>query len=246
MKTKIIILAAGKGTRMGSELPKALVPLNNKPMITYLAESVLAAALDARPIVVVSPENKDIIQESLALYDWDYAVQTEQLGTGHAVACARDFVPADTDNIVVLYCDHPFVKADSIRQFGLFPTEAVTIMPSLLGNYDGWHQNFYHWGRIIRNNSGDVEKIIEFKDASPAEIAVTEVNPGFMCFNSQWLWENISLLKNNNTQKEYYLTALVEMAFQQGYKVGTIVIEPREAMGINSKEELAIAEGLVS
>ena len=246
MKTKIVILAAGKGTRMGSELPKALVPLKGRPMIIHLIESVVSSGVDDLPIVVVSPDNKEIISRTLADYDCDYAIQEQQLGSGHAVACTRHKIPADTDNVMVLYCDHPFVTAPSIKKFGEFMTEAVTIMPTELDNYDDWHQNFFHWGRIVRDNNKEVEKITEFKDASPEEIKITEVNPGFMCFNNKWLWNNIDFLNNNNGSKEYYLTALVEMAFKQKYKIGTINIEPHEAMGINSKEELAIAEGLVS
>lgn len=246
MKTKVVILAAGKGTRMGSELPKALVSLNNKPMISHLIESVAASAIDKNPIVVVSPDNKNIISQALVGYNCDYAIQEQQLGSGHAVACARHFIPVGTDNVVVLYCDHPFVTAESISKFGSFTTEAVTIMPTELGDYNDWHQNFFHWGRIIRDKNNEVEKIVEFKDASPEEIKITEVNPGFMCFNNQWLWNNIDALSNDNGPKEYYLTALVEMAFKQGYKVGTINIEPREAMGINSREELAIAENLIA
>lgn len=246
MKTKIVILAAGRGTRMNSELPKALVPLNGKPMIMYLAESVVKAGIDDKPIVVVAPDNQEVIKKTLAAYDWDYAIQAEQLGSGHAVACTQDLITSDVDNIVVLYCDHPFVGADAIKKFASFPTEAVTIMPTVLGDYEGWHQNFYRWGRIVRNEQGVVEKIVEFKDALPEEVIITEVNPGFMCFNNSWLWQNIQQLKNDNNQQEYYLTALVEIAFKQGYQVGTISIEPREAMGINSREELAIAEALTA
>jgi len=246
MKTKIVILAAGKGTRMGSELPKALVPLKGRPMIIHLIESVVSAGVDDLPVVVVSPDNKEIISQTLLDYNCDYAIQEQQLGSGHAVACARNYIPVDTDNVVVLYCDHPFVTAESIGKFGALTTEAVTIMPTELGDYNDWHQNFFHWGRIVRDKNNEVEKIVEFKDALPEEIKITEVNPGFMCFNNQWLWNNIDALSNDNEPKEYYLTALVEMAFKQGYKVGTINIEPREAMGINSREELAIAEDLIT
>jgi bifunctional UDP-N-acetylglucosamine pyrophosphorylase/glucosamine-1-phosphate N-acetyltransferase len=246
MKTKIIILAAGKGTRMGLDLPKALVPLHGKPMISHLIKSVTASAVDDRPVVVVSPDNKESISQILSESNCDYAIQEEQLGSGHAVACARNYISADIDNVIVLYCDHPFVTAESISKFGLFNTEAVTIMPTELENYDDWHQNFFHWGRIIRDKNNEVEKIVEFKDASPEEIEITEVNPGFMCFNNKWLWDNIDALSNDNGPKEYYLTALVEMAFKQGYKIGIINIEPREAMGINSREELMIAESLIN
>ena len=246
MKTKIIILAAGKGTRMGSDLPKALVQLNGRPMIIHLIESVVASNIDDLPIVVVSPDNREIISKALAEYNCDYAIQEQPLGSGHAVACARQKIPANTDNVIVLYCDHPFITAKSIKNFGEFITDAVTIMPTELGDYDDWHQIFFHWGRIVRDNKNEIEKIIEFKDASPEEIKITEVNPGFMCFNNKWLWDNIDFLDNNNGSKEYYLTSLVAMAFKQGRKIGTINIEPREAMGINSQEELAIAESLVS
>ncbi len=241
MKTKIVILAAGKGKRMGSEIPKALIPLDGKPMISYLAESVVTAGLDDRPIVVVSPDNQKIIQQALSAYAWDYAIQTEQLGTGHAVACAQSLIPADTDNIVVLYCDQPFVQAASIRRFGDVKAD-VTIMTTELGDFNDWRQNFYHLGRIIRNSEGMVEKIVEFKDANPAEIAVTETNVGFVRFNSRWLWENIKKLKNDNKQQEYYLTTLIEIACQQGLKVDALLVEPKEALGINSFEELKIAE----
>lgn len=243
MKTKIVILAAGKGTRMGSELPKALVLLDGKPMISYLAESVVKADLDDRPIVVVSPDNREVIQQALSSYNWDYAVQTEQLGTGHAVACAQPLISEDTDNVVVLYCDQPFVTAASLRRFGEVKADA-TIMTTELGDFNDWRQNFYHLGRIIRNAQGMVEKIVEFKDASPSEIAVTEINVGFVRFNSHWLWENIKKLKNDNKQKEYYLTTLIEIACQQGLKVDALSVDPKEALGINSFEELKIAEGV--
>lgn len=244
--TKIIILAAGKGTRMGSDLPKALVPLNGRPLISYLAESVNKSEIDDSPIVVVSPENKEVISSELKQYNnWQYAVQDGQLGTGHAVACAKNLIPQNCDNVIVLYCDHPFITIKSIRQVARAETRAVTVMPAELGDYNDWRYNFYRWGRIIRNDEGKVEKIVEFKDASKEEIQVTEVNPGFMCFNNKWLWENIEKLRNDNKQKEYYLTSLVEIAFSQGHDVGTIVIGAKEAMGINSQEELLIAENIV-
>jgi bifunctional UDP-N-acetylglucosamine pyrophosphorylase / glucosamine-1-phosphate N-acetyltransferase len=225
-------------------LPKALVSLNGRPLISYLAESVSKSGVDDSPIVVVSPENKEIISAELSQYNLQYAIQAEQLGTGHAVACAKDLIPADCDNIVVLYCDHPFITAESIRQVAQAKTAAVTVMPAELGDYNDWRFNFYRWGRMIRNSEGKVEKIVEFKDASEEEIKVTEVNPGFMCFNSEWLWENIEKLRNDNKQKEYYLTSLVEIAFSQGHEVGTIVIGAKEAMGINSRDELLIAESI--
>ncbi len=244
--TQIVILAAGKGTRMNSELPKVLVPLNGRPMIDYLMESVLASAVDTQPIVIVSPENKEVVSGALSQYQAIYVVQEQQLGTGHAVSCARSVIKPDTKNIVVLYGDHPFLKSSSIEKFAELQQEALTIMPTILPDFEGWHQNFYHWGRIVRDQEDFVKGIVELKDADDNEKLITEVNPGFMCFNKDWLFENIDKLADNNKAHEFYLTDMVKIAFDGGYKVGTLTIEPKEAMGINSLEELKIAEGLLT
>ncbi len=246
--TRIIILAAGKGTRMNSDLPKVLVALRDRPMISYLMDSVASAGVDPRPLVVVSPDNLDIISQALKNYNVEYVIQPEQLGTGHAVSCARETISRespDAKNIIVLYGDHPFLKTESIRKFSAVDIEALTIMPTQLSDFEGWHQNFYHWGRIVRDASGDVEAIVEFKDANEEEKLITEVNPGFMCFNKNWLFDNIVRLKAENKQREYYLTDLVQIAFSEGHTVGTINIEAHEAMGINSLEELKVAESLI-
>lgn len=243
--TKIIILAAGKGTRMGSELPKVLVPLKGREMIKYLMDSVVASGVDPSPIVVVSPDNHKIISESLKDYQLKYVIQDKQLGTGHAVSCALGEIDNEVEKIIVLYGDHPFLSAKSIKNFSILEPKALTIMPAILPDFFNWHQNFYHWGRIVRNEKNEVLKIVEFKDASEKEKEIKELNPGFMCFNSSWLKENINLLRDNNNQKEYYLTDLVNIAFSGGYSVGAVNIEAKEAMGVNSREELMIAENLI-
>ena len=247
--TRIIILAAGKGTRMNSELPKVLVPLKNRPMIKYLLDSVVASGIDSRPIVVVSPDNKEIISEALSEYNIKYVVQDKQLGTGHAVACTQETIEQEeikADKLIILYGDHPFLKSESIKKFASLNPEAVTIMPTNLIDFADWRQNFYHWGRIICGANSKIEKIVEFKDASEEEKLVTKVNPGFMCFNAAWFFKNVFDLKNNNNQREYYLTDMIKMAFEQGYEIGAVNIEAHEAMGVNSLEELAIAESLIN
>ena len=243
--TQIVILAAGRGTRMGSELPKVLVPLNGKPMINYLMEAVMASELNFRPIVVVSPDNKEIISQALSAYDVIYAIQDKQLGTGHAVACARPHVNPTAENILVLYGDHPFLKTESIVQFIKLKPEALTIMPTVLPSFDDWYHNFYHLGRIARHEFGEVKGIVEFKDASDEDKLIKEINLGFMCFNKDWLFTNIDALKDDNKAHEFYLTDMVKIAFSQGHKIDTLPIEPREAMGINSPDELHIAEALI-
>jgi bifunctional N-acetylglucosamine-1-phosphate-uridyltransferase/glucosamine-1-phosphate-acetyltransferase GlmU-like protein len=248
--TRLVILAAGKGTRMNSELPKVLVSLKNRPMIKYLLDAITLAAVDPQPIVVVSPDNQNLISQALAEYsNLQYVVQTQQLGTGHAVASTRELIARtspEAQNIIVLYGDHPFLTDESIRGLAAIQPEALTLMTTQLPDFTGWRQNFYHWGRIIRGADGQVQAIREFKDASEEEKLITEVNPAFMCFNKEWLFANIDSLRANNKQQEYYLTDMVGLAFAQDLPVQTISIEPHEAMGINSLEELQIAAELVT
>jgi bifunctional UDP-N-acetylglucosamine pyrophosphorylase/glucosamine-1-phosphate N-acetyltransferase len=243
--TRIVILAAGKGTRMDSELPKVLVPLKGRPMIKYLMDSVVASGVDSKPLIVVSPDNKKIISENLTEYNLEYVVQEKILGTGHAVMCALDQLSPETDQIIVLYGDHPFLKAESIKRFAAHQPSALTVMPTRLPNFEGWYQNFYHWGRMVRGANGQVEKIVELKDASEEERLITEVNPGFMAFNREWLDKNINKLNQDNKAGEFYLTSLVNIAFDESMPVDTIIIEPNEAMGINSLDELNTAASLL-
>ena len=242
---RIVILAAGKGTRMNSELPKVLVPLNGKPIIKYLLDSVFASKIDSKPCVVVSPENKEIIEKALKEYNLEYLIQDKQLGTGHAVSCTRNYLSKDTKNVLVLYGDHPFLKSTSMIKFVEAENNSLIITPTILSDYNGWHQNFYHWGRIVRGENNKVERIVEFKDSNEEEKLIREVNPGFMVFDYRWLFENIDKLKDDNKANEYYLTDLVKVAFQEGVEVKTINIEATEAMGINSLDELKIAETLL-
>jgi bifunctional UDP-N-acetylglucosamine pyrophosphorylase/glucosamine-1-phosphate N-acetyltransferase len=242
---QIVILAAGKGTRMGSELPKVLVSLKGKPMINYLMESVMSVGVDCRPIIVVSPDNKEIIKEALVAYDLEYVIQDKQLGTGHAVACARDFINQTAENVLVLYGDQPLLTTDSIKKFIDLKPEALTIMSTVLPNFEDWYYSFYRLGRIVHHELGGVKAIVEFKDATEEEKTIKEINLASMAFNKDWLLKNIGNLKDDNNAHEFYLTDLVKIAFSQGYKINTVSINPKEAMGINSQEELKIAESLI-
>ncbi|MBD3247938.1 NTP transferase domain-containing protein [Candidatus Falkowbacteria bacterium] len=241
---KVIVLAAGKGTRMNDELPKVLVPVNNKPMIQYLIEAILASGVCDKPIVVVSPDNQDLVKKALNSFDCDYAIQKEQLGTGHAFASARDLIGSEVENLISFYGDHPFLKPESMRKLVKEHKGALTMMTVNVPNFDKWHNNFYRWGRIVRDMNGKIEKIVEFKDASDDTKRICEVNPGLFCFDKKWLIDNIDKLRNENNQQEYYLTDMVKMAFAEGHEIASSSIDPKEAMGINSKEELAIAESL--
>jgi len=242
---KIVILAAGKGVRMNSHLPKVLMPLAGRPIMEYLIRSIVEAKVDGRPVIVVSPDNKEIIKKTLEGYDCDYAVQEEQLGTGHAFACARGLFGPEVKNVISFYGDHPFVRADTVKKLVDGHKGFITMVTVKVDDFEDYRKNFYRWGRIVRGKDGEVEKIVEFKDAGEEEKNIKEVNPGFYCFDKDWVCANIDKLKNDNKQNEYYLTDLVGLAFSQGEKINTITIGPHQAVGINSPEELAIAEKLI-
>jgi len=236
-----IILAAGQGTRMASELPKVLVPLKGKPMIEHLIQSLVKSKIKHKPIIIVSPDNKEIISKALEEYDCDYVPQEKQLGTGNALACAQNFISTEVENIVCFYGDHPFITTNTINNLLDHHRGIITMMTAKVKDFQDWRKNFYYWGRIIRNGDS-VQSIVEFRDADENTKKIKEVNPALYSFNSKWLWDNINFLKNNNAQKEYYLTDLISLASTQNHKINTLSVDPREAMGINSKEELNIAE----
>lgn len=243
MKTKIIILAAGKGVRMKSDLPKVLNKINGKPMIEYLIKSVKWAGVSEKPIIVVSPSNKNLIKKALRNFNCCYAVQKEQLGTGHAcIAACR--LARGADRIIVLYGDHPFLKKETINKMTASKRAAITLATIKVKDFKNWRKNFFHWGRIIKKG-GQIAGIVEFKDASEKEKEINEVNPALYSFDASWLWKNLKKLKNENAQGEYYLTDLIRLAFKEGLKIDSFEISPREAIGINSKEELEVAEGLL-
>lgn len=239
---KIVVLAAGKGTRMNSDLPKVLVPLNGKPMIQHLVKAINESGVNSKPILVVSPDNKGIIKKALGEYDCEYAIQDKQLGTGHALNCARQYLEL-ADKIICLYGDHPFISPTTIKKLADYPNGVITMMTTAVDSFEGWQNNFYHWGRIVRQ-AGKIKEIVEFKDASDEIRKIKEINPALYRFDSQWLWQNIDRLTNQNAQHEYYLTDLIKLAFEQNQEITSVSIGLKEAMGINSKEELKIAEDL--
>jgi len=229
---------------MNSDLPKVLVLLKGRPMIKYLLDSVSQSAVDPRPIIIVSRANQALIKEALKKYNLEYIIQEEQLGTGHAVSCAQNSVADNMDNIIILNGDHPFVKAETIKNLAEQHAGDLTMLTVKLNNFNDWRKNFYHWGRIVKQD-GRIKAIIEFKDAGEDVKEIKEVNPAIYCFNNKWLWQNINKLKNENAQKEYYLTDLANIIFQEGKIINSLAIEAKEAMGINSKEELEIAEKIL-
>ncbi len=244
MTTQIIILAAGAGKRMESDLPIALTPLHGKPFISYVLKSVADSGVCDNPIIVIGQKREQII--GVLGNDRPYAIQEEQLGTGHAVMMAEKLAQ-NAQVIVILYADQPLISSETIRalvakqkETGSVLTMATTRVP----DFTDWRAGFMNFSRIIRNDAGEIIRVVEAKDASDIEKKILEVNPCYFCFDALWMWQHLQSLKNNNAQKEYYLTDLVGMACAENKPIASIEIEPKEALGVNTKEQLRMMEAI--
>src|SRR3989338_4329973 len=243
-KIRIVVLAAGKGVRMKSELPKALMSLKGKPMVKHILEAVALSGVDERPVIIVGYGKEKVMEELGSGYD--YVIQDEQLGTGHAVMSAERLLKNEAENIMVLPSDHPYVSANTLKKLAeehLSSGDTITFATVKLPDFEDWRAGLYkNLSRIVRDKDDNIVKDVQFKDTSEEEKKITEVNPFFSCFESKWLWEKLKTLGNNNNQKEYYLTDLISVAVLEGKKIKSIEIEPYETLAANSREELAVLE----
>ena len=230
----VVILAAGKGTRMKSDLPKVLHPLAGKPLLGH----VLAAADSLAPerICVVYGHGGETLPQAMGRAELAWAKQEPQLGTGHAVQQAVPHLNPD-GLCLILYGDVPLIRPETLQEMTLIAREgAIALLTVRLANPAGY-------GRIVRNARGQVERIVEHKDASPEELAINEVNTGILCLPAGKLAGWLSRLTNDNAQGEYYLTDVIGMAAAEGEKV--IPCHPAaewEVLGINSRQQLAELE----
>ncbi|MCU1737676.1 MULTISPECIES: bifunctional UDP-N-acetylglucosamine diphosphorylase/glucosamine-1-phosphate N-acetyltransferase GlmU [unclassified Pseudomonas] len=233
MSLEIVILAAGQGTRMRSSLPKVLHPVAGNSMLGHVIHS--ARQLDPQRIHVVIGHGAELVRERLAADDLNFVLQDQQLGTGHAVAQAVPFISADT--VLILYGDVPLIEVETLRRLLLQSgPEQLGLLTVELANPTGY-------GRIVRDAAGKVAAIVEQKDASAAELAITEGNTGILAVPAKRLGEWMGRLSNNNAQGEYYLTDVIAMAVGDGLVVATE--QPQDAMevqGANDRQQLAELE----
>jgi len=228
----IVILAAGKGTRMYSDIPKVLHKLAGKPMVQHVVDC--AQQLTPKQICVVYGHGGEAVPKALATSDAIFVMQEPQLGTGHAVQQAMPHL-ADDSQTLILYGDVPLIQHATLHQMR-HAGEGLTLLTVNLTNPTGY-------GRIVRNGLGDVISIVEEKDATAEQREIYEVNTGIMLASSRSLKSWLDNLKNNNSQGEYYLTDIVAMAVAEGVAVHTVQpADEWETHGINSKTQLAVLE----
>jgi bifunctional UDP-N-acetylglucosamine pyrophosphorylase / glucosamine-1-phosphate N-acetyltransferase len=235
MKLAVVILAAGQGKRMKSDLPKVLQPLAGVPLLGHVVSR--ARALNPSSMHVVYGHGGDAVREALAKEDLQWALQAQQLGTGHAVMQAMPRI-ADDELVLVLYGDVPLIRAETLRQLiAAAGAKALSLLTVMLDNPTGY-------GRIVRK-SGAIQKIVEQKDASPAQLKIREGNSGIMAVPAKLLRKWLGKLGKSNAQGEYYLTDIIAMAVREKVKV-TPLISPTvaEMLGVNDKVQLAELEGM--
>ena len=233
-----IVMAAGKGTRMESELPKVLVPACGRPMIDFVLDTLDAAGVDK--IVVVVGYRADDVREALKnRSNVSFADQTEQLGTGHAVMMCREQIDAHEGAVLVVTGDSPMIQVDSVN--ALLELYANEKPACILGSL---HSDDPHGlGRIVRNDQGDFIGIVEEKDATPDQRRITEVNMSTYVFVAEELRGTLDKLTNANQQAEYYITDCPGILRDEGKDVRALpVLKPCEALSVNNMAHLAIVE----
>ncbi|HIK75011.1 MAG TPA: UDP-N-acetylglucosamine diphosphorylase/glucosamine-1-phosphate N-acetyltransferase [Alcanivorax sp.] len=233
MNLAVVILAAGKGTRMKSDLPKVLHPIAGRPMVQHVVDA--AGALDPDNTVLIYGHGGEAVRQAVTGSRLQWAEQAEQLGTGHAVAQALPHLAEDV--VLVLYGDVPLIQPQTLRDFvARVDDQSLALMTLTLDDPSGY-------GRVIRNADGKVQRVVEQKDASDEEKAVREINTGILACTRRFLNDSLPRLSNSNAQGEYYLTDLIAMAVGAGMEV--VTEQPGHAWevdGVNDRVQLARLE----
>jgi bifunctional UDP-N-acetylglucosamine pyrophosphorylase / glucosamine-1-phosphate N-acetyltransferase len=237
-KTTAIVLAAGKGTRMKSDLPKVLMPVCGRPMIEYVLDAITKGGVDR--VIAVVGYRADLVRAALnGRASIEFATQTEQLGTGHAVMTCRELLANGNGPVLVVAGDAPLMQPDSVaallNDFQRRP--AACVLGTAHKDDPGG------LGRILRDAHGNFVGIVEHRDASAEQRKITEVNMSYYVFNSRDLLAALDHLRPNNRQGEYYITDAPGLLAAQGKEVRALpVLKPCEALGINTLDELAAVE----
>lgn len=233
-KKAAIVLAAGKGKRMNSDLPKVLHEINGRPMIKMVLDTL--AGFSFEKIVVVIGHKGEAVQKALTGYDVDFVWQHDQRGTGHAVMLCRQALGSFEGTTLVALGDVPFLSAGSLEQ--LFKahqdsSSSATCFSALVEDATGY-------GRIVREgNSAILKEIVEHKDASEEVLKINEINSGTFCYDNRSLFEALDKISDKNSQGEYYLTDTIKIMHDNGLLVSVVTTDnPDELEGVNSVEQL--------
>ncbi len=236
-----VILAAGKGTRMKSDLPKVLHKINNRPMVHYVID--LAGELNAEKIILIIGHEREMVKSACAGLPVDFAVQDPQLGTGHAVQMTETALADFDGDVLILSGDVPLLTAQTMNALIEVHNQneaTATLLTSDLDNPDGY-------GRVMRDSDGSVYKIVEHKDANERERAVKEINAGIYIFNAADLFRALKMVKNDNVQGEYYLPDVISIFISENKKVFAVKTDSfDETRGINTIDQLKEAETILN
>jgi bifunctional UDP-N-acetylglucosamine pyrophosphorylase/glucosamine-1-phosphate N-acetyltransferase len=235
-----IVLAAGVGKRMQSDLAKVLHPVLGRPMLDHVIDAVRGAGVQR--IAIVIGHQADAVRAAVAPRGVEFAVQERQLGTGHAVLQTAPLLAASRGTTLVLCGDTPLLTSETL--VGLLTTHrearaAATVLTALLDDPTGY-------GRVVRDGDGHVQRIVEHKDATEAERAVREINSGLFAFSIPDLFEALALVRADNAQGEYYLTDTLEILLRLGRRVAARTCrDPREVLGVNTPAQLREVESIM-
>ncbi len=236
-----VIMAAGKGTRMKSDLPKVLHKINNRPMVHYVID--LAKKLQSDKVILIIGHKKEMVEEACANNGVSFAVQSPQLGTAHAVQMTEPQLNDYHGDVLILSGDVPLLTEQTLQNLVDIHRESNasgTLLTSDLEDPTGY-------GRVVRDEAGFVQKIVEHKDASPDEILLKEINVGIYVFKGPELFQALKNVDNNNTQGEYYLPDVISIFINEGRKVNAVkTADFNETRGINNRDQLKEAETILS
>lgn len=234
-----VILAAGEGKRMKSDTPKVLHKVCGKEMVNHVIDTMRKAEIEDVNVIVGKGFEK--VKKGTENKNVSYSLQEIQLGTGHAVKCTKGFLSGKKGTVAVFTGDAPLITEETVKKFIEFHEKnsfKCTILTSIIDNPA-------HYGRVIRDLQGEVLKIVEAKDCSEEEFKVNEINAGMYCFDIESLLNSLDKLNNNNVQGEYYLTDVIGILKNEDSKVGAMVCDFEETIGVNSRVELAEVEAVL-